>query len=80
MDWRHKAACRDVDPEIFFPVGNTGPALAQIEAAQTICGTCSVQGECLEWALATGQDAGIWGGITEEDRRELRRSRQRVAV
>lgn len=81
MDWRHRSACRDVDPEIFFPVGNTGPALAQISAAQGICGTCAVQQECLDWALETGQDAGIWGGLTEEERREVRRGgRQRVAV
>lgn len=80
MDWRHSAACRDVDPEIFFPVGATGPALAQIEAAKAICGTCAVNGDCLEWAIMTGQDAGIWGGTTEEERREVRRSRQRVAV
>lgn len=81
MDWRTRAACRDIDPEIFFPIGTTGPALAQIEAAQSICGTCSVQSECLDWALDTGQDAGIWGGTTEEERREIRRGvRTRVAV
>jgi WhiB family redox-sensing transcriptional regulator len=79
MDWRHAAACRDIDPEIFFPIGATGPALAQIQAARAICGTCSVQRDCLEWAIETGQDAGIWGGQTEEERRELRRG-QRVAV
>lgn len=81
MDWRHQAACRDADPEVFFPVGTTGPALAQIEAAKAICATCSVKGTCLEWALETGQDAGVWGGLTEEERRAIRRSaRQRVAV
>ena len=81
MDWRHGAACRDIDPEIFFPIGATGPALSQIQAAQAICGTCNVQKDCLEWALETGQDAGIWGGMTEDDRREMRRgARQRVAV
>ena len=81
MDWRHQAACRDIDPEIFFPVGTTGPALAQIEAAQSICGTCAVQPDCLQWALETGQDAGIWGGTTEEERREMRRgARARLAV
>jgi len=83
MDWRHEASCRDVDPELFFPIGSTGPALSQIEAARAICGTCDVQAPCLEWALATGQDAGIWGGMTEEERRAVRRDRvvrQRVAV
>lgn len=80
MDWRHRAACRDVDPDFFFPVGSTGPALAQIQAAKAICGTCAVQEDCLEWSLVTGQDAGIWGGSTEEERREMRRARTRVAV
>lgn len=80
MDWRHQSACRDVDPDIFFPVGTTGPALAQIEAAKAICESCSVQRECLEWAIETGQDSGVWGGLTEEERRAMRRSRQRVAV
>ncbi|MFA5891401.1 MAG: WhiB family transcriptional regulator [Actinomycetota bacterium] len=81
MDWRGQAACRDADPEIFFPVGTTGPALAQVQAAQAICGTCVTQSACLDWALDTGQDAGIWGGSTEEERREARRSaRQAVAV
>ncbi len=83
MDWRHQASCRDVDPEIFFPIGTTGPALAQIEAAKAICAMCSVREPCLEWAIETAQDSGIWGAMTEEERRTLRRSRatrQRVAV
>lgn len=80
MDWRHQAACRDVDPDIFFPVGTTGPALAQIEAAKAICESCGVQRECLDWAIDTSQDAGVWGGLTEDERRAVRRSRQRVAV
>ena len=83
MDWRHQASCRDVDPEIFFPIGSTGPALAQIEAAKAICGMCAVREPCLEWAIETAQDSGVWGGLTEEERRTLRRTRatrQRVAV
>ena len=42
MDWRHEAACRDEDPELFFPIGNTGPALMQIEEAKAVCRRCSV--------------------------------------
>ena len=42
MDWRHKAACRDEDPELFFPIGNTGPALLQIEEAKQVCRRCDV--------------------------------------
>lgn len=81
MDWRHQAACRDADPEIFFPVGASGPALAQVEAAKAVCGTCDVRDPCLEWALETSQDAGVWGGATEDERRTVRRAaRQRIAV
>lgn len=82
MDWRHEASCRDVDPELFFPIGTSGPALAQIEAAKAICEMCSVREPCLMWAIETAQDAGIWGGMTEDERRTVRRSRssQRVAV
>lgn len=75
-DWRPDAACQGHDVETFFPLGTTGPALEQAEQAKAICACCKVRPECLEWALATHQDAGIWGGLTEEQRRTLRRSRQ----
>ena len=77
MDWRQKAACIDEDPELFFPVGTTGPALEQVERAKTVCRRCDVADQCLEWALSTNQDAGGWGGLSEDERRTLRRSRQR---
>ena len=51
MDWRHQSACREEDPELFFPVGNTGPALAQIEEAKKVCERCTVKEACLAWAL-----------------------------
>ncbi|WP_050545527.1 WhiB family transcriptional regulator [Mycobacteroides abscessus] len=69
MDWRHKAVCRDEDPELFFPVGNSGPALAQIADAKLVCNRCPVTTECLTWALESGQDAGVWGGLSEDERR-----------
>ena len=62
MDWRHRAACLDEDPELFFPIGNTGPALLQIEEAKAVCRRCEVVDTCLQWALEAGQDAGVWGG------------------
>ncbi|HMC36608.1 MAG TPA: WhiB family transcriptional regulator [Actinomycetota bacterium] len=77
MDWVHRARCKDEDPELFFPVGTTGPAAAQMTAAKAICMLCEVRGECLEWAMATGQDAGVWGGLSEDERRALRRARRR---
>ena len=73
MDWRHQAACRDEDPELFFPVGNTGPAITQIEEAKKVCMRCVVKEPCLAWALESGQDAGVWGGLSEDERRAMKR-------
>lgn len=78
MDWRHRAACREEDPELFFPIGNTGPALLQIEEAKAVCRRCPVREECLQWALETGQDAGVWGGLSEDERRALKRRNARA--
>ena len=81
-DWRGDAACRHTDPDLFFPVGTTGPAIEQIEAAKAVCRGCEVQRPCLEFALATNQEAGVWGGTSEEERRKLRKAwlaRQRRA-
>jgi WhiB family redox-sensing transcriptional regulator len=72
-DWRDDAACRRVDPELFFPISALGAARPQINAAKQVCGRCPVRVPCLRWALDTGQDAGIWGGTTEQERRLLRR-------
>ena len=69
-------------PDLFFPVGTTGPAIEQIAEAKAVCRTCEAQSACLEFALATNQDSGVWGGTSEEERRKLRRawvSRQRRA-
>ena len=73
MDWRHHAACRDEDPELFFPIGNTGPALLQIDEAKQVCQRCAVMEPCLQWALESGQDSGVWGGLSEDERRALKR-------
>jgi WhiB family redox-sensing transcriptional regulator len=80
MDWRHEAACRDEDPELFFPIGNTGPALLQIDEAKAVCQSCSVTEECLLWALDTGQDAGVWGGLSEDERRAVKRRGLRAHI
>ena len=74
-DWRCQAACRDTDPNLFFPVGSTGLALEQIESAKVVCQACDAKAACLEFALATNQDSGVWGGTSEEERRHLRRRR-----
>jgi WhiB family transcriptional regulator, redox-sensing transcriptional regulator len=71
-DWRDHAACRRLDPDLFFPVSTSGASLPQIETARRICGRCPVLTACLRWALDAGQVSGIWGGTTEEDRRAMR--------
>lgn len=75
-EWRQYAACRDTNPDLFFPVGTTGPAIEQIASAKAICAECPAREDCLEYALATNQDSGIWGGTSEEERRVLRRQYQ----
>ena len=63
-DWRANAACRDADPDLFFPIGTTGPALRQVQEAIRICQTCPIQVRCLTWALEQGVTDGVWGGTT----------------
>lgn len=77
MQWRRHAECSDKDPELFFPIGSTGPAIDQIERAKDVCRRCGVTAQCLEWALDTNQSAGVWGGMSENVRRALRGSGQR---
>ena len=85
-DWRKLAACRYTEPDLFFPIGTTGPAVDQIEAAKRVCRSCEALEPCLDFALATNQESGVWGGTSEEERRKLRkawlaaRRSQRAAV
>ncbi|MEU4656930.1 WhiB family transcriptional regulator [Streptomyces sp. NPDC023723] len=72
-DWREHAACRDEDPDLFFPIGTSGPALLQTEQAKAVCHRCPVRDQCLRWALDTGQSIGVWGGTDENERRALKR-------
>lgn len=72
FDWRLSAACRDLDPDLFFPIGSAGPAVTQATAAKQVCLACPVRQPCLDWALRHYQDHGIWGGTTELERRALR--------
>ena len=72
--WRRHAICRDTDPDLFFPVGTTGHALVQIDRAKQVCGECPVSVDCLDYAMETNQDSGIWGGTSEEERRTMRRA------
>jgi len=78
MDWRDKAACLTADPELFFPIGNTGPAVEQIEKAKAVCATCTVTGMFLQYALDTSQVSGVEGVLSADERRALKRRAARA--
>jgi WhiB family redox-sensing transcriptional regulator len=80
MTWRHRATCVGEDPELFFPIGNTGPALLQIEMAKAVCRRCEVVDTCLIWAIESGQDAGVWGGLSDDERHGLKRRMARARL
>jgi len=69
VDWWRFAACQSVDPDIFFPVSSLGPGRDEVARAKEVCARCLVRRECLQFALATHQTYGVWGGTTEEERR-----------
>ena len=71
-EWWSLAACQSADPELFFPISGTGPALGQVARAKAVCAACSVRSDCLRYALSAGPLQGVWGGLTEEERRRLR--------
>jgi WhiB family transcriptional regulator, redox-sensing transcriptional regulator len=69
LAWQEQALCAQTDPEAFFPEkgGST-------REAKRICVGCEVKAECLEYALASDERFGIWGGLSERERRRLKRS------
>ena len=79
-DWRSAGACLSADPDLFFPISATGPAVKQIAQAKAICAACQVRLECLEFALSHDLVHGIWGGTTPEDRQRHRRRERRAAA
>ncbi len=74
LSWRTKAACHGLDPQVFYPETDE-----EAEQAKAVCAQCSVQGACLEYALARREKDGIWGGCTERERRRIIRQRRRTA-
>lgn len=72
--WRNRAACRGIDPDIFFPVTDE-----DAEPAKAICNACPVREACLEFALAAREREGVWGGATERERRRIVRQRRKTA-
>ena len=78
MTWRDHAACVGENPELFFPIGNADPAFHQIEEAKVVCRRCEVVQTCLSWAIDSRQDAGVWGGLSEDERHALKRLNARA--
>lgn len=73
VDWRHSAACAEESPELFFPIGEGGPALTQLDQAKQVCQGCLVRQACLHWALREHEVHGVWGGLSETERKRLHR-------
>jgi WhiB family transcriptional regulator, redox-sensing transcriptional regulator len=69
--FRHLGACRGKDPSLFFPTGDQ--AAFQVQQAKAICNRCPVEDQCRQWALETGEDHGVWGGLTATERRSKRK-------
>jgi WhiB family redox-sensing transcriptional regulator len=73
VSWMSRGACRQADPELFFPIATrAGPAARQVEAAKAVCDPCAVRPNCLSYALEAMPE-GIWGGPTSEERLAARR-------
>ncbi len=75
--WSDAGACLGEDPELFSPDGTLGKWVQVIADAKAICGRCPVRDRCLEWALDNHEDHGIYGGLTEDERGNLRRRQAR---
>ncbi|MDA8281286.1 MAG: WhiB family transcriptional regulator [Actinomycetota bacterium] len=71
--WWRRAACRGTDGELFFPEPSDGDYQQRLAAAKAICRVCPVRGECRTWAVTHSNELGVWGGLTDRERRALRR-------
>ena len=74
LAWQDYANCRGADADLFFPERG-----ASTRRAKAICGECQVRSECLDFAIEIGEKFGIWGGMSERERRRVRRERQVAA-
>lgn len=79
LQWQDLAQCREADPELFFhPEGErTYARRRRVEAARKFCGVCAVLETCRVYALKNNESFGIWGGLSEDERRTLTRRRNR---
>ena len=71
LAWHDRANCKGANADLFFPERG-----ASTRTAKSICRECPVRAECLEFALSSGEKFGIWGGLSERERRRVRRERQ----
>ena len=78
MTWRNRAACLDEDPELFFPVSSAGAELDHIAEAKAVCHRCEVVESCLKWAIDSHQAAGVWGGLSADERHALKPATARI--
>lgn len=76
MSWLNDAACVGYDPELFFPIGNSDEAMETTLLAKSICRGCPVAGTCLSEALRGKYADGVWGGLDENERRDLHARRR----
>jgi WhiB family transcriptional regulator, redox-sensing transcriptional regulator len=79
-EWWSLAACQSADPDLFFPISGSGPARVQVDRAKAVCAGCPVRGDCLQYALAAGPLQGVWGGLTEDERRLLRQREAKARI
>lgn len=79
-DWWSNSACLSADPDLFFPISMTGLGLGQTARARAVCADCAVRTQCLDFALRSRQQHGIWGGMTVEERRRLLRRKDADAA
>ncbi|MET9339226.1 WhiB family transcriptional regulator [Nonomuraea sp. NPDC003804] len=75
-EWRWRAACREIGFDMFFPDESD---IVGAEAAKQVCSGCRVRRQCLDWALATGEKHGVWGGKTAHERGNYQRALRRAA-
>ncbi|MGH9136023.1 MAG: WhiB family transcriptional regulator [Acidimicrobiales bacterium] len=74
LSWRQQAACKGLDPTIFYPISDE-----EADMAKSVCDQCAVREPCLEYALGSRERDGVWGGATERERRRIIRQRRRSA-
>jgi WhiB family transcriptional regulator, redox-sensing transcriptional regulator len=76
-EWRAASACLSADPELFFPIAEGAAADPETSTALRVCAGCAVRQQCLDFAMATGEAHGIWGGTTPDERIRARRRNTR---